>query len=300
MKYRTKISARLLGTYLALPVVLLIISTYITNCAYLLLAITQTVLFITYFSGYWEFFGASVRKMLCALLEWIFVVVLVYKIFNNGFGNGISIIPFVLFFIVELYLLYELVKILIPVFKKEKSAVEIEFPFKDGMYIVSDGNFAADCKENSPCIFAPYAVDLVRVEKEGGKWLPVQNESYPVFKENVYSPLDGVVFKVVDGMPDNKPFSGEYPEKTANSVVVKKGDYYLLLSSFSEKSIAVKEGDKVNCGDLIGTAGNSGISDRPHLRMRLVKSDSEDYSKGTELPVMFKNKNLYKNRVVKN
>jgi len=36
----------------------------------------------------------------------------------------------------------------------------------------------------------------------------------------------------------------------------------------------------------------------PHLYMQLIKSDSENYWHGTGVPIKYKNKNLYKNRII--
>jgi len=64
-------------------------------------------------------------------------------------------------------------------------------------------------------------------------------------------------------------------------------------------SIVVKEGDKVRANDLIGSAGNSGWTERPHLHMQLINSVSDNYWKGIGISVRFKDMNLYKNRLVK-
>ena len=63
-------------------------------------------------------------------------------------------------------------------------------------------------------------------------------------------------------------------------------------------SIVVKEGDKVNANDLIGSAGNSGWTERPHLHMQLINSLSKNYWNGTGVAVRFLDKNLYKNRLI--
>ena len=43
--------------------------------------------------------------------------------------------------------------------------------------------------------------------------------------------------KVVDGIPDNEPWSGNYPYNTGNTVVIQKDDYYLLLGHLKKDSI---------------------------------------------------------------
>ena len=62
---------------------------------------------------------------------------------------------------------------------------------------------------------------------------------------------------------------------------------------------SVKEGDLVQKNDLIAASGNSGWTERPHLHMQLIKSDSDHYWFGEGVCIRYKNRNLYKNRLIR-
>ena len=144
-----------------------------------------------------------------------------------------------------------------------------------------------------------YATDIVKITNDKAGFLPETNGEYPIFEEKIFSPMDGVVVKVVNNIPDNNPFSGNYPYNTGNTVVIKKGNYYLLMGHLRKESIQVKEGDLVRCNELLGLAGNSGWTERPHLHMQLIESDSENYWFGKGVCIRYGNKNLFKNRLVR-
>ena len=49
---------------------------------------------------------------------------------------------------------------------------------------------------------------------------------------------------------------------------------------------------------LIGAAGNSGWTERPHLHMQLIQSESTNYWSDKGLCIRYGNKKLYKNRLI--
>jgi murein DD-endopeptidase MepM/ murein hydrolase activator NlpD len=82
-------------------------------------------------------------------------------------------------------------------------------------------------------------------------------------------------------------------------VIIRKDNYYLLPGHLKKDSIKVKGGDRVQAGDPVASAGNSGYPERPHLHMQLIRSDSPDYWSGTGICITYRNRNLYKNRLIK-
>ena len=142
-----------------------------------------------------------------------------------------------------------------------------------------------------------YATDIVKVARHS-KFLPPANEDYPVFSQKIYCPMDGTVFKVINDIKDNIPFSGDYPYNTGNTVVIRRDEYFFLLGHLKFGSISVKEGDIVKKDDEIGECGNSGMSERPHLHMQLMKSDTDEYWQGKGVCIQYRNKDLYKNRIL--
>lgn len=310
MKERTQLIFKLFGSHIILVAVLIFISVSTDNYPYFLLSISQTLLFILYFSGYWEFFGLRFKVLFAALMELLILTILTWKLSSTSDRESNTVIVFFLA-LVQFYLLFELIRIIMVIIEKNRNAIEIEFPFKKGDYLITDGGnsrlsrlmnyhyYSATHKRNKTNNSMLYATDIVKIEGRGSIWLPERNEDYPVFNENIYSSMSGVVVKVVSNIPDNEPYSGNYPYNTGNTVVIRNGDLFLLLGHLKENSIVVKEGDKVEINDLIGSAGNSGWTERPHLHMQLIKNDSDNYWFGRGVAIRYENRNLFKNRLVR-
>jgi murein DD-endopeptidase MepM/ murein hydrolase activator NlpD len=144
-----------------------------------------------------------------------------------------------------------------------------------------------------------FATDIVKIDRSKKTFLPPDNEDYPIFEEEVYCPMAGSVIKVENGIEDNIPYSGNYPYNTGNMVVIKNNNYYFLIGHLKKGSIRVKLGDFVQQNDLIAKAGNSGYSERPHIHMQLISSQTDNYWKGLGVNISFQSKNLYKNRQMK-
>jgi murein DD-endopeptidase MepM/ murein hydrolase activator NlpD len=109
-----------------------------------------------------------------------------------------------------------------------------------------------------------------------------------------------VVVRVVNDIEDNIPYSGNYQYNTGNTVVIKNGDYYLLAGHLKKGSITVIPVDTVKAKDNLGESGNSGMSERPHLHMQLIRCDGYDYLKGPGISMQFRGRNFYKNRLIRN
>jgi hypothetical protein len=311
MNDRFKIGIKLIVSHIFLVTGLLIVSAFIPDCNFMFILIAQTVLLILYFAGYWEFFGLKFKWIFCSSLELVLIMIFVYKLLNRP-DNPVNIFLPVILSVMELYLLAELVKIFIVIMKKDKSSTEIAFPFKNGIYLVTDGGnsrisrlmnyhyYSVTHKKKKTNKSMLYATDIVRIDNKKYKWLPLENSDYPIFNENVYSPMDGIIAKVVNGIPDNEPYAGNYPYNTGNTVVIQKDNYFLLLGHLKNDSIVVSEGDTIHTNEIIGSAGNSGWTERPHLHMQLIESNSTNYWYGTGICITFNNKNLFKNRLIKN
>jgi murein DD-endopeptidase MepM/ murein hydrolase activator NlpD len=150
-------------------------------------------------------------------------------------------------------------------------------------------------KTNNSMLFA---TDIVKTGSNKNRFLPRHNQDYPVFAEKVFCPMQGEVIKVEKYIEDNVPFSGNYPYNTGNTVVIKNCNYFFLLGHLKKESIVVSMGDTLRAGDLIGQIGNSGYSERPHLHMQLIENHSDNYWFGKGISIRFRDKNLYKNRVI--
>ncbi|HVZ95959.1 MAG TPA: M23 family metallopeptidase [Chitinophagaceae bacterium] len=309
MNERTKIIIRLLTTHIFLVIVLIGLSFIPAIHSPLWLAICESVLLITFFTGYWEFFGKSFKWMYSLSLTVIIVALFIWL--TKEKHTTLNSYTLYILCLLQVFLLYHLVKIIITIVEKTEPAFEITFPFKNGSYLITDGGnskisrlmnyhyYSAVHKRNKTNLSMLYATDMVKLSSSPAKFLPLRNEDYPIFGEAVYSPMDGTVFKIVDGIADNVPFSGNYPYNTGNTIVIKQNDYYFLLGHLQCNSMRVKEGDPIQKGQLLAAIGNSGWTERPHLHMQLIKSKDENYWYGIGVAIKFKNNNLYKNRIIR-
>jgi len=309
MNERTSLILKLVSTHIILLPFLILISIWVTCDDSLLIIIAQTLLLILILAGYWEFFGLWFKRIYWMVSELIIVVDLILK-----FTSGTSVVSnwYVIVFlsIIEVFLLRELIKIAIVILKHENDFCEIEFPFRDGSYLITDGGnskvsrlmnyhfYSVIHKKNKTNLSMLFATDIVKTNGTGNRFFPPENKDYPVFGENLISPVSGLVIKVVNNIDDNVPYSGNYPYNTGNTIVIKNNSRYLLLGHLKKDSIKVNAGDWVKSNEIIAEAGNSGYSERPHLHIQLIDSADDNFWKGTGISLQFNEKNLYKNRIV--
>jgi hypothetical protein len=300
---------KLIATHLLFPAGLAISTFFILPDDYLSVLIAQTALVILYFTGYWEFFRPVLKWGLFLSIEFLLLISIVYRILSMvPVSPGLLSLAALAF--IEIFLLFHLVKILVVIFRKDDEVYEAAFPFKSGIYLITDGGNSGISrmmnyhfhsrihrkkKTNRSML---YATDIIRLDPRNYRFMPPGNEDYPLFGQDLYCPMEGTVFSVVNDIEDNRPFSGNYPYNTGNTVVIKNDKYFLLLGHLNKGSIVVRVGEKVNKRDLIGKAGNSGMSERPHLHMQLMKSDDDNYWYGTGISMTYEGRNLFKNRKI--
>ncbi len=311
MKERTVLTIKLISTHCILLPAFLLISFFSDRDSILLLSVSQTLLFILFLAGYWEFFGSGFRVVYSCTTEALIVILLCHKL-SLPYSLPHNILLLSILLILQACLLFELIKIFIVILRKDKEFVEISFPLKNGMFLITDGGNSRISRLMNYHFYSPvhrkngtnnsmkFATDIVRVDTTKKTFLPPGNDDYSIFGEKIYSPISGTVIKVENGIADNIPYSGNYPYNTGNTVVIKNNDYYFLIGHLKKGSIRVKPGDPVQQNDLIANAGNSGFSERPHIHMQLIYSQTDNYWKGLGVNISFQNKNLYKNRQIKN
>lgn len=307
MTERTLLAIKLIVSHIIIIIGLTVSSFLIHSDSFLLLTMTQTVLSILYFTGYWEFFGIRFKHVFCGFIQIALLAIFTFKYISEIYQPTNKFLVVILS-IAQFFLLYKSARILLVIFKKDYPSLEINFPFRQGEYLITDGGNSKISRLMNYHYYSPvhkrnrtnnsmlFATDMVKITTGYPTFLPVENGQYPVYGENIYSPIVGEIMKVENNIPDNKPYSGNYPYNTGNTVVIKNGNFYLLLGHLMCHSIVVKVGDHIKADDFIGRAGNSGWTERPHLHMQLIKSDTDNYWSGKGISIRFKNRNLYKNR----
>ena len=154
---------------------------------------------------------------------------------------------------------------------------------------------------NSKNKFKFYKSSVVRYRIIG---IPI-NECF-CYQEQIYSPVNGVVLVVKDGVKEpgylhpifdflkviirtiSATIQGlflpvhkiQLHKFVGNYVIIKFDEYYAFFAHISPGTIPVKEGQKVNIGDIIGKVGHSGNSTAPHLHFHIMDSPDLLTAKG--------------------
>jgi hypothetical protein len=169
--------------------------------------------------------------------------------------------------------------------------VVLEFPLRDGLYCVAQGGPAAtNGHARNPA--QRHAYDLVMLS--GGLTrrcrglLPRQLGRYEIFGRPIYSPCDGIVEATVDSVPDLAPPERSADAPAGNHVLIGRGDATVVVAHLGLGTVAVKVGQALQVGDLLGRVGNSGNTSEPHLHLHVVRGGVPGrFNTGTGVPIMF-------------
>lgn len=175
------------------------------------------------------------------------------------------------------------------------------FPLKGAWFALNN----YDSLTHRPVPFEEFAMDIVTANSNL-EIVPSQaaaNADYPMYGKPVYAIGDGVVVDSADGVPENPPGleSGLSPEQMAavekthgfiaslagNFVTIDHGQGDFSFYAHLVPGLAVKKGDKVKQGQLLGNLGNSCNSTGPHLHFQLM--NGPDILSARGLPCYFTN-----------
>ena len=170
-----------------------------------------------------------------------------------------------------------------------KTKTDLWLPF-EGTWYTAWGGDKAYLNKHVQSINQKFAFDFLKTKNgevlKNGKWN--DNSDFYTFGAKILSPGEGMVVKVVDTVQDN--VLGKINENVppGNHIVIDhENGEFSFLAHFKNGTIKVKEGDKVEPGDLLGLAGNSGRSEVPHLHYHL--QTGREYNEGKGLPIQFEN-----------
>ena len=175
----------------------------------------------------------------------------------------------------------------LPIIKRNQT--KLILPFKDTWFVFWGG----DTKELNYHVVSEAqknAFDFL-IKDESGKSYKTDgktNEDYYCFGKEIFSPCEGEIVLVVDGVKDNVPGEMNPFNAGGNSIILKTiNNEFLFFGHFKHQSIKVKEGQKVVQGQLLGLCGNSGNSSEAHLHFHI--QNIEDINKATGVKCFFYN-----------
>jgi hypothetical protein len=168
-----------------------------------------------------------------------------------------------------------------------RNTTKLILPFKGEWTVLWGG----DSREQNYHVDYPQqktAFDLVMTDEKNltYKTTGQTNEDYYVFGQEIIAPAAGEVVLVVDGVKDNVPGVTNPLFVPGNTVIIKTAnDEFLFFAHFKQGSIAVKQGQQLEQGQLLGLCGNSGNSTEPHLHFQI--QNIEDMSRATAIKSFF-------------
>lgn len=145
-----------------------------------------------------------------------------------------------------------------------------------------------------------FAIDWKRTNDQGEFYAgdKTSNESYVDYGSDILAVADATVVSILDGMEANAP--GVLPASNpalAAKLTVKNvdgnhvvldlgGGVFAMYAHMISGSVAVKPGDKVTEGQVIGKLGNTGNANASHLHFQLM--DGPSLLEADSLPYAFK------------
>ena len=162
-----------------------------------------------------------------------------------------------------------------------RNTTKMKLPFK-GEWLVTWGGDTKEQNYHVESVAQKNAFDILIKDEQGAthKGAGESNEDYYAFGKELYAPCDGEVVLVVDGVKDNVPGVLNPIYIPGNTIIIKTATgEYAFFAHFKQHSIVVKQGQKINTGELLGLCGNSGNSSEPHLHFHL--QNMEDMTKAT-------------------
>lgn len=164
-------------------------------------------------------------------------------------------------------------------------AVDLAFPMREGTYLVANGGASEVVNAHFLTLHPEtarqrayrgqsFAVDLVKINDLGLRtsgWRPHSPEAYEIFGESIQAPCDGTVLRARDGMPDMPVPRTDMSRLEGNHVLLRCGDYAVLLAHLRQGSVRVSSGDRIHSGAPVAEAGNSGQSTEPHLHVHVQR-----------------------------
>jgi hypothetical protein len=161
-------------------------------------------------------------------------------------------------------------------------SVRLRFPLGGGRYVIGEGGPRV-LNAHHPVLAQRAALDILGLA--GGRRargiLPAELDRYAIYGRPVYAPVSGTVRFAVDDRPDARIGGPDPAHAPGNHVWIEADGIGILLAHLQPGTVAVRTGDPVEGGALVGLVGNSGNSTEPHLHLH-AETTADD---GTTVPV---------------
>ena len=189
--------------------------------------------------------------------------------------------------------------------------IVLRFPFDTGRLMALQAGSLRLINAHMACLSKPgirgqsFAVDLVALGPLGlsaRSVRPRRVEQFPIHGLPVLSPVAARVTQVVDHLPDQAIGDTDRDRPMGNHIWLEwqdaGGPVEALLAHLQPHSISVRPGDRVQAGQRLGAAGNSGNTSEPHLHLHVQRA-AADPLEADPVPIRFEGLGVpYRNMLV--
>ena len=244
-------------------------------------------------AGTWAFTSYYLRYIFLGL----FAVVTVFVYFRTKHGGSnsrvrgskITVLP------VSVFLLFTVLNAMAIVSHYPSGKLlDVDFPLSFGTYYVLQGGDSVVTNPFHALSGGKMAIDIVKLNPYGNRAdgiAPRALSAYEIFGETLYSPCQGRIYKVRDGLPDNPPGQPDTEHSEGNYVVLSCAEANIFMAHLKRGSIKVTPGEVVTAGQQLAEIGNSGNTLEPHLHISAG-------SNGIEIGLQFDGRSLSINSVI--
>ncbi|GAA1878502.1 hypothetical protein GCM10009715_26480 [Paeniglutamicibacter psychrophenolicus] len=188
------------------------------------------------------------------------------------------------------------------------ASMDLEYPFT-GRWLTQNSPANRVPSHGTTLFATSYAIDFVPVNEAGGTapitfaalMRPEPPENFPGFGRPLLAPIDGIVVAVHDSEPDHAAYRGPpsigyaltqqrraragWKALAGNHLLIESHGGVVALCHLQRGSIAVRPGQRVTTGQMIGRCGNSGNSTEPHVHIQAI--DIRDVDAAHAVPLTF-------------
>jgi len=190
----------------------------------------------------------------------------------------------------------------------QEQIVDLEFPLRDGTYLVVNGGSSELINAHLQTLTVArvrdyrgqsYGVDIVAVDAFGMRasgLIPSDPRSYVIFGTPIHAPCSGVVLRAEDGRPDMPPPQPDRDHLPGNFVFMECAGVQILLGHMQQGTVRAGPGEAVQAGTVVGSVGNSGNTNEPHLHIHAQRPAKDAaFLSGDPLPLRMNGRFLVRN-----